>query len=179
MGTGLGHTLMSVIKILLVWVRGISFWKIRTMVPNAREIESEVTRNTPLIELKRTGKDPRVTTIGKFLRKTSWDETPQLLNVLRRDVTLVGVRQFSQLDLENRVYPNAESEPYKSFLDQIYGGKVRYGVTGFYEIMGRSCLETCDWVGLEVAYTRGANLKADLRIIAATFPALLSRKGAG
>jgi exopolysaccharide biosynthesis polyprenyl glycosylphosphotransferase len=110
--------------------------------------------------------DPRVTRVGRFLRRTSLDEVPQLLNVVVGDLSLVGPRAITTDELWR------------------YGDRVedllafRPGVTGYWQINGRSKLGYTDRVRLDVAYLTGWSIGLDLRILARTLRTLLSRSGA-
>lgn len=111
--------------------------------------------------------DPRVTRIGRFLRATSLDELPQLFNVLRGEMSLVGPR------------PVIQSE-----LDQFYGAaaahyiSVRPGITGLWQVSGRSDTSYAQRVALDVAYVASPSLWQDIRILLRTPIAVLSRRGA-
>jgi exopolysaccharide biosynthesis polyprenyl glycosylphosphotransferase len=110
--------------------------------------------------------DPRVTRVGRWLRSTSLDELPQLLNVLRGDMSLVGPRPITE----------AEIARYGSKASAILA--VKPGITGYWQINGRSGLDYDDRVRLDSAYVGSWSLKLDLKILAKTLRALLSRKGA-
>ena len=109
--------------------------------------------------------DPRVTPVGRFLRRSSLDELPQLFNVLRGDMSLVGPR------------PIVEAEAAK------YGGcfqyycAVRPGITGLWQVSGRNDVSYDVRVALDTEYVRSIGLWSDLRIIALTIPAILMRRG--
>jgi lipopolysaccharide/colanic/teichoic acid biosynthesis glycosyltransferase len=110
--------------------------------------------------------DPRVTTIGEFLRKTSMDELPQLINVLFGDMSLVGPRPC--LEWEARMFP-AEFQPRFS---------VRPGLTGLWQVSGRSTMGTLEMLHLDLAYVRTRNLVGDLSILVRTIPSMLRESGA-
>jgi lipopolysaccharide/colanic/teichoic acid biosynthesis glycosyltransferase len=110
--------------------------------------------------------DHRITRTGAFLRRTSLDELPQLLNVLRGDMTLVGPRPC--LDWEADMFPE-EFQPRFS---------VRPGLTGLWQVSGRSTLGTLDMLRLDVRYIRNRSLRTDLAILLRTVPALLRSSGA-
>ena len=112
-------------------------------------------------------RDPRVTRIGEFLRKTSLDELPQLINVLRGEMSLVGPRPVQQAELE-RFY-GAAAAHYIS---------VRPGITGLWQVSGRSSTSYATRVALDVAYVARPSLWQDLKILLQTPAAVLSRKGA-
>jgi lipopolysaccharide/colanic/teichoic acid biosynthesis glycosyltransferase len=105
--------------------------------------------------------DPRVTTIGAFLRKTSLDELPQLLNVLLADMSLVGPRPC--LEWEARMFPS-EFQPRFS---------VRPGITGLWQVNGRSTISTLEMLHLDVAYVRTRSTAGDLSILLRTVPSML------
>jgi exopolysaccharide biosynthesis polyprenyl glycosylphosphotransferase len=111
--------------------------------------------------------DPRVTRIGKFLRKSSLDELPQLWNVLRGDLSLVGPRALTRDELG--LYYGASA---KDLLT------IRPGITGYWQINGRSRLEYHDRVRLDLAYVSGWSLGLDLEIIAKTVRVLVSKRDA-
>jgi lipopolysaccharide/colanic/teichoic acid biosynthesis glycosyltransferase len=110
--------------------------------------------------------DPRVTPIGEFLRKTSMDELPQLINVLFGDMSLVGPRPC--LEWEARMFP-AEFQPRFS---------VRPGLTGLWQVSGRSTMGTLEMLNLDLAYVRTRNLVGDLSILVRTIPSMLRESGA-
>jgi len=105
--------------------------------------------------------DPRVTGIGAFLRKTSLDELPQLINVLFGDMSLVGPRPC--LEWEARMFP-AEFQPRFS---------VRPGITGLWQVSGRSTVSTLDMLHLDLTYVRTRSLVSDLSILVRTVPSML------
>jgi lipopolysaccharide/colanic/teichoic acid biosynthesis glycosyltransferase len=110
--------------------------------------------------------DPRVTRAGCFLRRTSLDELPQLINVVRGQMSLVGPRPC--LPWEAELFP-------AEFADRF---TVRPGITGLWQISGRSTVGTLDMLRMDVAYVRGRRFSRDLRILVATIPALLRGDGA-
>jgi lipopolysaccharide/colanic/teichoic acid biosynthesis glycosyltransferase len=105
--------------------------------------------------------DPRVTGIGAFLRKTSLDELPQLLNVLFGDMSLVGPRPC--LEWEAHMFP-AQFQPRFS---------VRPGITGLWQVSGRSTVGTLEMLHLDVAYVRTRSTVGDLSILLRTVPSML------
>jgi exopolysaccharide biosynthesis polyprenyl glycosylphosphotransferase len=111
--------------------------------------------------------DPRVTRVGRFLRKASLDEFPQLLNVLRGDISLVGPRPLTSAELEEYYGPAAAELL-----------RLRPGVTGYWQINGRSNLEYEDRVRLDMAYVGGWTLGLDLMILARTIRVIATRHGA-
>ncbi|MEI6158986.1 MAG: sugar transferase [Roseococcus sp.] len=111
--------------------------------------------------------DPRVTKIGRFLRATSLDELPQLLNVLRGEMSLVGPRPVIQSELD-RFY-GAAAMHYMS---------VRPGITGLWQVSGRSDTSYAQRVALDMAYVTSFSVWQDIRILLRTPVAVLSRRGA-
>jgi lipopolysaccharide/colanic/teichoic acid biosynthesis glycosyltransferase len=105
--------------------------------------------------------DSRVTSIGAFLRRTSLDELPQLLNVLFADMSLVGPRPC--LDWEARMFP-AQFQPRFS---------VRPGITGLWQVSGRSTVGTLEMLHLDLTYVRTRNPVGDLSILLRTVPSIL------
>jgi lipopolysaccharide/colanic/teichoic acid biosynthesis glycosyltransferase len=111
-------------------------------------------------------RDPRITPIGAFLRKTSLDELPQLINVVLGDMSLVGPRPC--LEWEARMFPS-EFQPRFA---------VRPGITGLWQVSGRSTLSTLEMLHLDLAYVRTRNLVGDLSILFRTIPSMLREGGA-
>jgi lipopolysaccharide/colanic/teichoic acid biosynthesis glycosyltransferase len=110
--------------------------------------------------------DPRVTPIGAFLRKTSLDELPQLLNILLGDMSLVGPRPC--LEWEAQMFPAEFCQRFA----------VRPGLTGLWQVSGRSTIGTLEMLRLDLTYVRTRNLAGDLSILARTIPAMLHIDGA-
>lgn len=110
--------------------------------------------------------DSRITWIGSLLRRTSLDELPQLINVALGDMTLVGPRPC--LEWEAEMFPS-------EFNDRF---AVRPGLTGLWQVSGRSTMGTLDMLRLDVEYVRRRSLRGDVAILARTVPALLRGDGA-
>ena len=110
-------------------------------------------------------RDPRVSLIGKFLRKTSIDELPQLFNVLRGEMSIVGPRPITL----------AEVERYGTLFPAYCS--VRPGITGIWQVSGRNDVTYQRRVEMDAVYARKKSLLLDLRLMAATIPALLTRRG--
>lgn len=146
--------------------RRFQMYKFRTMVPNAEELKSTYAH---LNELKwpdfKITDDPRITPIGRFLRKTSLDEIPQLFNVLRGEMSLVGPRPTS-------FGPETYKLWHTSRLD------VMPGLTGLWQILGRAQLEFDDRLRLDIAYIERASLWLDLNILMRTVLAVFESRGA-
>jgi lipopolysaccharide/colanic/teichoic acid biosynthesis glycosyltransferase len=143
------------------------FYKFRTMVAGAHESHlylqhlSEV--EGPVFKI---AKDPRVTRVGRVLRRTSIDEIPQLVNVLRGEMSLVGPRPPIPEEVE-------KYEPW-----QMHRLDVKPGMTCLWQISGRSKLGFEEWMRLDLEYIRNISLRQDLEILLRTIPAVLSREGA-
>jgi lipopolysaccharide/colanic/teichoic acid biosynthesis glycosyltransferase len=158
-----------------VGYRGRSFtmYKFRTMRTG---VGDEMLRELIAAELRgedtssggsyKLDKDPRVTPMGTFLRKTSLDELPQLINVLLGDMSLVGPRPC--LEWEARMFP---TEFWPRF-------SVRPGITGLWQVSGRSTVSTLEMLHLDLTYVRSRNLVGDLSILLRTLPSMLRESGA-
>jgi lipopolysaccharide/colanic/teichoic acid biosynthesis glycosyltransferase len=146
-------------------------WKLRTMVKDAdsrlRRWRDEQTQEA--IEFDRSFKlrdDPRVTRLGRILRKTSLDELPQLLNVVRGEMSLVGPR------------PIVVDELCQYGIDQGSLLSVRPGVTGLWQVKGRNAIDYPERTRLELEYIDRLSLLEDVRLLALTAPiVLLKRNG--
>lgn len=146
--------------------------KFRTMVVGAEECLNEYLRydNDARVEWLRDHKlrtDPRITPIGRFMRRTSLDELPQMWNVLRGDMSLVGPRPVTEVELRER---------YGDFARIVTS--VRPGVTGIWQVSGRSDADYDSRITLDATYVRTRRLVTDLGILFSTVPAVLSRNGA-
>ena len=146
--------------------RRFYMYKFRSMVPNAEELKSEYAHLNELQwpDFKITN-DPRITPIGRFLRKTSLDELPQLFNVLRGEMSLVGPRPTS-----------FGPETYK--LWHTHRLDVIPGLTGLWQIIGRAQLEFDDRLRLDIAYIERASIWLDINILARTVLAVFESRGA-
>ena len=146
--------------------RRFHMYKFRSMVPNAEELKSEYAHLNELQwpDFKITN-DPRITPIGRFLRKTSLDELPQLFNVLSGEMSLVGPRPTS-----------FGPETYK--LWHTHRLDVIPGLTGLWQIIGRAQLEFDDRLRLDIAYIERASIWLDINILARTVLAVFESRGA-
>ena len=146
--------------------RRFRMYKLRTMVPNAAELKARYMHLNELTwpDFKITN-DPRVTRCGRLLRKTSLDELPQIFNVIRGDMTLVGPRPTSFGAETYRLWHTARLE-------------VKPGLTGLWQVSGRANLDFDDRLRLDIAYIRNRSLSMDLGILARTFTAVLTARGA-
>ncbi|MSX01835.1 MAG: exopolysaccharide biosynthesis polyprenyl glycosylphosphotransferase, partial [Actinobacteria bacterium] len=150
-------------------IAGVPFscLKFRTMYEGAElrqhELEDENEADGPLFKIRR---DPRVTPVGRTLRRFSLDELPQLWNVLRGEMSIVGPRPLPQRD-----YARLEDWHRKRYL-------VLPGMTGLWQVSGRSELDFDDLVKLDFLYIERWSLALDLSIIVQTIPAVIRRHGA-
>jgi len=141
--------------------------KFRSMVHNAESLRDDLLHlshvDGPIFKLRN---DPRRTRVGRHLRRMSVDELPQLLNVLRGEMSLVGPR------------PPFLHEVEADYMSQSRRLKFPPGMTGLWQVSGRSLLQYEQMVGLDIRYTRQWSLWLDLRILAKTIPVVVSGKGA-
>lgn len=150
-------------------IGGIPFpcLKFRTMYSDADRRQSELeSSNEASGALFKIRNDPRVTPIGRFLRRFSFDELPQLINVLRGEMSLVGPRPLPKRDFDR-----LEEWHKKRYL-------VLPGITGLWQVSGRSDLEFDDLVRLDFLYLERWSVFLDLTIVLKTLPAVLMRRGA-
>jgi exopolysaccharide biosynthesis polyprenyl glycosylphosphotransferase len=148
--------------------RRFRMYKFRTMVPDAESMMPVLEQlNEAQGPLFKIGRDPRVTVVGRFLRRSSIDELPQLVNVLRGDMSLVGPRPLSLRD----VYQLPEAELARRF-------SVPQGLTGMWQVQGRSQLDYRQWVSYDLRYVDHWSLLLDLKILIRTIPAVLRGDGA-
>jgi len=138
------------------------------MVHNAADLmtglEQQNEASGPIFKIKN---DPRITPLGRFLRRTSLDELPQLLNVLQGTMSLVGPRPMSVRD----VSLFSQAQLMRRF-------SVRPGMTGSWQVAARGSLNFDQWIALDFAYIDDWSLGLDLKILAQTLPAVLRRSGA-
>jgi exopolysaccharide production protein ExoY len=148
--------------------------KFRSMHPNATELLNDLLNKDSAARIEwvnnqKLRNDPRITKIGRLLRSTSIDELPQLINVLRGDMSLVGPRPIITQEL-NDFYKKCGADKY--YLS------VRPGITGLWQVSGR-CETTYDKrIALDTAYVRAPSLRTDLSILARTISVVLRRSGA-
>lgn len=137
-------------------------YKFRSMVANAEELKEKLNSKNemsgPMFKMK---EDPRVTKIGKFMRKTSIDELPQLLNVLKGEMSLVGPRPSlpkEVINFEDWMLERLEVKP---------------GLTCYWQVSGRSDIGFEEWMELDVKYVRERNTLVDIMLILKTFGVFL------
>jgi undecaprenyl-phosphate galactose phosphotransferase len=148
------------------------------MIPNAHQLLHTDPRFKKLLEEYKKSSfklhdDPRITRVGKFIRKYSIDEIPQFLNVLKGDMSLVGPRAYYPFELEEqqKKYPHTR-ELVKEVL------KVKPGITGQWQVSGRSDINFDKRIEMDAKYARQKSIYYDLIILSKTPFAMLSGKGA-
>lgn len=153
-------------------------YKFRSMIANAHEILRTDPRFKKFYEeYKKSNyklsKDPRITKVGKFIRKFSLDELPQFLNVLKGEMSLVGPRAYypDELTEQQKNYPES-----KKFVKIILSGKP--GVTGLWQVTGRSEIDFEKRVKMDATYVKKKSILYDFWILLKTIPAVISGKGA-
>ena len=143
------------------------FFKFRSMVQGAENVINALrplsAADGPIFKLK---DDPRVTPVGRFLRRSSLDELPQLINVLKGDMSIVGPR------------PNLPSEVAHYQPWQRRRLNVTPGITCLWQIAGRSHIGFNEWMRLDLEYIQKRSYATDLKIMVKTLPAVIARKGA-
>lgn len=144
-----------------------NMYKFRSMVVNAEEIKEKLKEHNemsgPMFKMKN---DPRITKIGRFIRKTSIDELPQLINVLKGEMTLVGPRPSLPKEV-------AQFEPW--MMERL---TVKPGLTCYWQVMGRNSIEFEDWMKLDVKYVHERCLTLDIKLIFKTFFVLFGDENA-
>ena len=150
--------------------RAFRCYKFRTMVPNGEQLFAELLTNDPLARMEwetmhKLRRDPRVTRLGKFLRMSSLDELPQLFNVLKGDMSLVGPRPIVSAEA------GRYGRRFRSYC------MVKPGLTGLWQVSGRNNTSYRRRVALDVTYARRASLSLDLWIMLRTVPAIVSASG--
>lgn len=142
-------------------------YKFRSMVVNAEELkkklESQNEMSGPMFKMK---DDPRVTKIGKFIRKTSLDEIPQLVNVLKGDMSLVGPRPSLPKEVEQ----------FEEWMHRRHD--VKPGLTCYWQVSGRNNIDFEDWMKLDIKYVEERNIWVDIKLIFKTVFVLFGDKNA-
>ncbi len=159
---------------------GVTFkmYKFRSMIQHAHTLLTSDPRFKKLYEEYKKGsyklmKDPRVTLVGKFIRKHSLDEIPQILNVLKGDMSIVGPRAYYPDELLNQQqqYPHA-----RKLAEKVLS--VKPGITGLWQVSGRSGINFDERIVIDAQYVDNISLWGDLVIIFKTPYVMLSGKGA-
>ena len=147
--------------------RVFRFYKFRSMVRDAEALRAALNHlnevEGPVFKIQR---DPRATRVGAWLRRTSVDELPQLWNVLKGDMSLVGPRPPIPEEV-------VQYEPW-----QLRRLSVRPGITCLWQVSGRSGVSFDEWMRMDMEYVERRSFRTDLSILLRTIPAVLSRRGA-
>jgi lipopolysaccharide/colanic/teichoic acid biosynthesis glycosyltransferase len=142
-------------------------YKFRSMVVNAegrlQSLKAYNEMSGPVFKIKN---DPRITKVGKFVRNTSIDELPQLINILKGEMSIVGPR------------PPIESEVAQYNTYQMQRLIIKPGLTCYWQIMGRNSIDFDHWVELDIRYIRERNLLLDIKLILITFSVLFGDNNA-
>ncbi|WP_321834411.1 sugar transferase [Clostridium butyricum] len=142
-------------------------YKFRSMVVNAEDmkekLEKQNERKGPMFKIKN---DPRITKIGRFIRKTSIDELPQIINILKGEMSIVGPRPSLPKEV-------IQFEPW--MLERL---KVKPGLTCYWQVQGRDHIEFEDWMRLDVKYVKDRNFLLDIKLIFKTFFVFLGDQNA-
>ena len=153
-------------------------YKFRSMVENAHEILRDNPEYSKLYDVYKKGSyklknDPRITRVGRFIRKYSLDEVPQFFNILRGEMNLVGPRAYypDELVSQQKKYPGT-SESVRIVLS------VKPGLTGYWQVSGRSEINFDKRIEMDAQYVRKSNILYNLWIIVQTPWAMISGKGA-
>ena len=157
-----------------------TMYKFRTMIPNAHK---EILENRKYSDLKerwehngnklKLDEDIRVTKIGKLLRRTDLDELPQIFNVIKGDMSIVGPRPMYKDELDRHIKNNPNDEIY---LTDVFS--VRPGITGIWQVSGRNEIKFSERLKMDSKYSKQYNFLFDLKILFKTPHVVLTRKGA-
>lgn len=142
-------------------------YKFRSMVQNAEELKEKLAKENemsgPMFKMKN---DPRVTKVGKFIRKTSIDELPQLFNILKGDMTLVGPRPSLPREVEK----------FESWM--LKRLEVKPGLTCYWQVSGRNNIDFYEWMKLDLKYVNDMSFWLDIKLIFKTVAVLFGDKNA-
>ena len=149
------------------------FYKFRSMIPNADARQEELLgKNGKDGHIFKIKNDPRLTPIGSFMRRYSLDELPQLLNVVKGDMSLVGPRPLPAHDLD------ADGLSTEHGFWAHERTRVQPGITGLWQVQGRSDLGFEDMIRYDIEYARSWSVTQDIQILLMTLPAVLRGRGA-
>ena len=142
-------------------------YKFRSMVVNAEELKEKLEKQNEMSgPMFKIADDPRITKIGKFIRKTSIDELPQLWNVIKGDMSLVGPRPSLPKEV-------AQFEPW---MEERF--KVKPGLTCYWQVGGRNNIDFENWMKLDIKYVKERTLAIDIMLIFKTFFVLFGDENA-
>lgn len=142
-----------------------NMYKFRSMSRDAEDkLQELLNQNEQYGAAFKIKDDPRITKVGKFIRKTSIDELPQLVNIIMGDMSIVGPRAIQKA---------REFTPYES--QRLV---VKPGLTCYWQVLGRSCIPWDDWVELDLDYIQDASVWTDVKLIVATFGSVFRAIGA-
>ena len=148
-------------------MRAFKMYKFRSMYLNADEKMAELLKDNeqagPAFKIKN---DPRITKVGRFIRKVSIDELPQLINIIKGDMSIVGPRPILTFQME-------ECNEYER--QRVI---VQPGLTCYWQIGGRANIKWNEWVELDLDYIEDMSFWTDLKVILKTIPAVFDRDGA-
>lgn len=158
--------------------KNFRMYKFRTMIKNAHQ---EIKENPKFKELKNKWKensfkvdaDPRITRVGRILRRFSIDEFPQLINVLQGNMSMVGPRALYPEELEMQKKLHSDLVP---LLERVV--QVKPGASGVWQVSGRSQVSFRSRVAIDAQYADKPSLKTDIKVLIMTIPAILLGKGA-
>ena len=153
-------------------------YKFRSMITNAHYMLRTDPRFTKLYDQYKKGsyklkKDPRITNVGKFIRRHSIDEIPQLINVLSGEMSLVGPREYYPDELENKLKKYSHT---KKLVNKVLS--VKPGITGLWQVSGRSEINFDKRIAIDAKYIENISLLNDLKIIVKTPIVMISGWGA-
>ncbi len=158
--------------------RSFKIFKFRSMIPNAHQmIRQDPKLKKAFAELKKNNfklkNDPRITRVGKFIRKYSIDELPQLINVIKGEMSLIGPRPYyaDELAEYEKRFPQT-----KNLINEALA--VKPGITGLWQVSGRSDVNFEERIALDARYARRKNLLDDIVILAKSPWVVLTGKGA-
>lgn len=154
-------------------------FKFRSMIVNAYKLlKTDPKLKKAYQEQQKSGvykikKDPRITPVGKIIRKHSIDEIPQLINVIKGEMSIVGPRPFypEELEKQTKIYPGT-----KQFVKEVLS--IKPGITGFWQVNGRSAVAFDKRIEMDAYYARKKSIWLDLLILLKTPWVMISGKGA-
>lgn len=149
-------------------LKKIKIYKFRSMYINSDEIFENFTEEQKKEFYKnfKLDNDPRITKVGSFIRKTSLDELPQLINIIKGEMSIVGPRPIVEKEIEK----------YNGYAEKVFS--VKPGLTGYWQANGRSDTDYDERIEMDIYYLRNRSLSMDIKIIIKTFIAVIKKEGA-